>query len=272
MRSRVCALVEAAGIPGRNPLLPPLAAILTRDDIELVTWDPTGGFPLPRTGAPDADLYLVKGDDPAVLTAAGCLADGGARLLNSFEATAAATDKGRTLARLARAGIPVPATEVAADARGVGALLAAGPRFVKPVRGAHGHGARLLEAGAAAPAEGGPWLVQEPIAGDGRDHKVYGVGGRTAVRRMRFTPGVVDAAREPVADPDPRLSRWAVAAAEACGLVCFGADFIVGPGGPVLVDLNAFPGYRGVEAGPAWVAEAVRAALPPRQGGVGEGP
>ena len=99
------------------------------------------------------------------------------------------------------------------------------------------------------------------MPGDGYDLKVYGVGRRVAVRRARFTPGRVDAAREPVEHPDPGLGRIAVAAAEACGLECFGADFVVGPDGPVLVDLNAFPGYRGVGDAPAWVGDAVLAAL-----------
>lgn len=44
-------------------------------------------------------------------------------------------------------------------------------------------------------------------------------------------------------------------------MVCFGADFVLGGDGPVLVDLNPFPGYRSVEEAPAWVAEAVLAAL-----------
>jgi ribosomal protein S6--L-glutamate ligase len=68
---------------------------------------------------------------------------------------------------------------------------------------------------------------------------------------------VVDTPREPTQGYDPAVEETARRAAACCGLVCYGADFVVGPDGPVLVDLNAFPGYRGVEAGPAWVADAV---------------
>ncbi|MDQ4069774.1 MAG: hypothetical protein M3203_09955 [Actinomycetota bacterium] len=254
---RVCVVVEAGDRPGRNPLVPPLREELAASGVDLVAWDPTVGFPLPPH-PPDADLYLLKGDHPLVLSAGGCLADVGAPCLNPFEATAAAADKARTHARLARAGLPVPDTWAVADAgHRPGPVDTWAARFVKPVWGAHGQDVTLVADGEGAPSGAGPWLVQAPVEGDGYDMKIYGVGDRTAVRRVRTAPGVVDMPREPVADADPSLARLAVAAAEACGLVCFGADFVLGPAGPVLVDLNAFPGYRGVAEGPVWVASAV---------------
>jgi glutathione synthase/RimK-type ligase-like ATP-grasp enzyme len=97
------------------------------------------------------------------------------------------------------------------------------------------------------------------VPGDGHDRKVYGVGDRAAVRRMRFSPGRVDAVRLPVIDP--ALVELGIAAGAAAGLVCWGADFIEGPQGPVLVDLNAFPGYRTIDDAPSWIAEAVVTAL-----------
>ena len=263
MRARVCALVEAGGVPGRNPLLPPLAAELDRRGVELTTWDPTGGFALPPA-APAADLHLLKGDHPSVLTAAACLADGGAAVLNSVEATLLVTDKARALAKVAAAGVPVPLTAVVGDLDALERALAVGPRVVKPVRGAHGEGVLRLGPGEQARATGGPWLVQEPVGDGGPDLKVYGVGTRAAVRAVRFAPGVVDAPREVLDDPPAGLVELGVAAAAACGLVCWGADFLLGPDGPVLVDLNAFPGYRGVEQAPGWVADAVVAALAER--------
>jgi ribosomal protein S6--L-glutamate ligase len=258
---RVCAVVEARGVPGRNPLLEPLRRRLARDGIELAEWDPTGALHLPPR-APEADLYLLKADDPAALAAAGCLADRGARCLNSYSATNAAHDKVRTHSRLARAGLPVPATWLVSHRDALAAELDAGPRFVKPVGGAHGEQAGRLGPGEAGLAGPGPWLVQE-VVGDGSPLvlKVYGVGPRVAVRRAAFVPGVVDVPREPVEGYDASLSRLALAAAETCRLVCYGADFVIGHEGPVLVDLNAFPGYRGVPEASDWVAEAVLAEL-----------
>jgi ribosomal protein S6--L-glutamate ligase len=253
----VCAVIEARELPGRNPILEPLRRRLAQDGVELTEWDPTGALHLPPR-APSADLYLLKADDPAALAAAGCLADRGARFLNSFSATNAAHDKARTHSRLARARLPVPTTSLVSDRDALAAELDAAPRFVKPVHGAHGEHAALLGPGQAERAGPGPWLVQE-IVGDGSPLvlKVYGVGSRTAVRRAVVVPGVVDVPRQPVNGVDASLSPLAVAAAEICGLVCYGADFVVGREGPVLVDLNAFPGYRGVREAPDWLAEAV---------------
>lgn len=257
---RVCAVVEAGTVAGRNPLLPPLAEALAEAGVELVSWDPTAGFSPTCPEAPAADLYLLKGDHPAVASAGGCLADAGAPCLNTLAATSLTRDKARALARAAAAGVPVPETVVIADTAGLPAAVARGERIVKPVVGAHGAGVRRLAPGEALPAGPGPWLVQEVVIGDGYDRKVYGVGRRTAVRRLCFEAGRVDGARLPC-PPDPVMERHARTAAAACGLVCWGADFVVGPDGPVLVDVNAFPGYRGVAEAPTWVAEAVLRAL-----------
>lgn len=260
MTARVCVLVEAGGVPGRNPLLPPLADCLRPAGVELTTWDPTSAFALP-VQAPPADLYLLKGDSPTVLTAGACLADAGAAVLNDLASTALAADKARALARVAAAGVAVPRTQVVGDRGALARVLEDGVQVVKPVRGAHGDGVRRLGPGQAGEAADGPWLVQEVVGDGGRDLKVYGVGERTAVRGVRFVAGVVDQPREAVDDVPAGLVDAAVAAGAACGLVCWGADFLLGPSGPVLIDVNAFPGYRGVPEGPAWVAGAVLAAL-----------
>jgi ribosomal protein S6--L-glutamate ligase len=264
---RVCAVIEKKGVPGRNPLLSPLRERLAERAVELLEWDPTGAVHLPPR-APAADLYLLKADDPAALSAAGSLVDQGAPCLNSYWATDAAHDKVRTHTRLARAGFPVPATWLVSESDTLAGLLAEGPRFVKPTRGAHGKHAGILAKGEAGRAGPGPWLVQE-VVGDGSPFvlKVYGVGSRTAVRRVAFVPGVVDLPREPVEGTDPSPSRLAGAAAEICGLFCYGADFVVGRDGLVLVDLNAFPGYRGVPEAPEWIAGAVLAELELADGG-----
>ena len=260
MRARACVLVEAGDVPGRNPLLPPLAAALAGRGVDLTTWDPTRTLALPPQ-APEADLYLLKGDHPSVLTAAACLADAGAPMLNTLEASALVTDKARALARVAAAGVPVPTSVVVGDLGALADALADGPRVVKPVRGAHGTGVQRLGPGEHERAGAGPWLVQEPVGDGGPDLKTYGVGTRAAVRAMRFSPGVVDGPRTVLADPPAGLAELGARAAAACGLTCWGADFLLGPDGPVLIDLNAFPGYRSVDEAPGWVADAVVAAL-----------
>jgi glutathione synthase/RimK-type ligase-like ATP-grasp enzyme len=263
VKASVCALVEAGDVPGRNPLIGPLRQSLTDAGITLGVYDPTRGF-TPPEDLPVADLYLLKGDHPLVLTAAGCVADLGGRCLNDLAATEAAADKARTYARLAAAGIPIPASTVVAERNELGDALKRGARWVKPLRGAHGEGVALLDVGEEHRAPPGPWLVQEPVEGDGSVLKVYGVGAQVAVRRARTEPGRVDVARHPVPRPDPAVVDAAVAAAAAARLVCFGADIVSGPSGPLVIDLNAFPGYRTVDEAPGWITTAVRCALEDR--------
>jgi len=260
MKRRVCAIVEASGEAGRNPLLRPLTVELASRGVELICWDPTGAIELPPT-PPSADLYLLKADDPAALSAAGCLHDTGAPFLNSYPSTEAAADKARTLARLAVHDVPVPSTRLVADPTTLAEALAAGPRFVKPVRGAHGVGAAKLEPGQGCRAGPGPWLVQEVVADTPWVMKAYGVADRVALRWMPFSAGAVDSPRLPMVDADRRLVDLARRAARVTGLVCYGADFVLGRNGPVMVDLNSFPGYRTVEEAPRWVAAAALDAL-----------
>lgn len=252
----VCAIVEAGADPARNPLLQGLGAHLAEAGVVLHRWDPSGSLRLPAD-PPVADLHLLKGDDPLVLVGGAAVVQRGGRCLNDLEATATVADKVVTQQLLAAAGLPVPRSVAVSTTEALAAALVDGPCFVKPTRGAHGHGVARLGPGEAERASPGPWLVQEAVPGDGAICKLYGVGRRVAVRRARTVAGRFDVERTPVPAPPARLVEAAVAAAELLGLVCFGADFVEGPDGPVLIDLNAFPGYRSVPEGPAWVARAV---------------
>lgn len=255
---RVCVLVEAGWDAGRNPLLRPLGAALAARGGSLASFDAT--VPWEPSDLPGADVFLIKGGDPAVLCAAGAVADAGGACINDLPATLRAIDKIRTLALLERAGLPVPSTTVAADEGAVADLLrtVGGPRFVKPLRGRLGRGAGTLHPG-EHPAGGGPWLVQDVIDGPGFDYKVCGVGGRAAVLRVRVEPGRLDVPRVPVPDPDPALVRLGLRTAEACGLTCWGIDVVTCADGPVIVDVNTFPGFRGVPDAAGWVADAALA-------------
>ncbi|MDN0198592.1 hypothetical protein [Streptomyces sp. S.PNR 29] len=257
-RPRVCVLVEAGTDAGRNPLLRPLDAALAARGARCTAFDATA--PWTPADLPAADVFLVKGGDPAVLCAAGAAADAGGACLNSLAATLRVSDKARVLALLDRAGLPVPATTVAADADTVAGLLrAAGtPRFVKPLHGQHGRAVGLLRPG-ERPVGAGPWLVQEAVHGPGYDYKLYGVGSRAAVLRVHVEPGRVDMPRVPVPAPEPGLVRLGLRAAGVCGLVCWGVDVVAGAHGPVIVDVNAFPGYRGVPHAADWIADAALA-------------
>ncbi len=154
-------------------------------------------------------------------------------------------DKLLACTRLHLAGVPLPATRCVADWAGVRALADQGPVVVKPRFGTGGSGVLVLDGAAPeAPVGPGPWLVQERVPGDGLDRKLYVIGERVH-GVLRSWPAPEDRSGTPF--PVPRgLSRVARAAADALDLSTCGVDVVVSPTGPVVVDVNPFPGFKGV--------------------------
>lgn len=225
---------------------------------------------LPADPASDDTLYLLKSHTEAALSVAAALHAKGARICNPLPACTTAQDKLLANQRLAAAGVPVPETWITGNQVTAVDLLEVGPVVVKPVRGHRGVDVHVVHdpSGLAAlPSSSGPVVVQRYVEGPGYDLKVYVVGERVwAVRkafdRTSFTrPGrSVPVTRE--------IHGLAARVGEVSGLGLFGFDVIEGPDGPVVVDLNYFPGYKGCEdvAGPMtdYVHRiAIRALAPP---------
>ncbi len=116
----------------------------------------------------------------------------GVAVLNPFERAVVSRDKGRTLATLAAAGIPVVPTLVAEESA-VDAAERLGPQpawVVKPARGSQGVDVRLIEDDEAVARaaelhhELGPWLVQPFV--EAQDLRTFVVGGRCqpVIRRV----------------------------------------------------------------------------------------
>ena len=210
---------------------------------------PDGG-PLPRAAA-EADLRVLKDLPAAALrslaaTATGPCSDPASAVLHC-------EDKALACARLHLAGVPLPETRTVPDWAGVRELAAAGRVVVKPRWGTGGEGVLVLEGPApAAPAAPGPWLVQECVPGDGLDRKLYVIGDRVHGVLRRW-PAPADRAGTPFPVPTA-LARVARAAAAALDLTICGVDVVVGPTGPVVVDVNPFPGFKGVPGAAELVA------------------
>jgi ribosomal protein S6--L-glutamate ligase len=198
--------------------------------------------------AVDHDLYLLKSHTELSLSVAAILHEQGARLLNPWPSCAATQDKLVAVRRLATAGIPVPRTLVTGDSLGVTvALRHRAPLVVKPLRGHRGAGVQVIADPAQlrhGPCPAAPVLLQQLVDGPGVDLKVYVVGHHVwAVRKpfgpLSFTqPGhAVPVTRE--------VEDIALRAGAALGLGVYGLDVIESAEGPVVVDLNYFPGYKG---------------------------
>jgi ribosomal protein S6--L-glutamate ligase len=196
---------------------------------------------------PGHDLYLLKSHTELALSVTGALAAQGARILNPYDACAAAQDKLLANRRLHAAGVPVPRTFVTASYDRIADCLDGKPKIVKPLRGHRGAGVEVVDTGAdlvGRPQPAGPLIVQDLIEGPGEDLKVYVVGDRVWAVRKPFSPTSFSVPGRPV--PVTReVEDIALRAAAATGLGLFGLDIIEGADGPVVVDTNYFPGYKG---------------------------
>ncbi len=207
------------------------------------------------------DVVVARGRGPQLLAQLSAAAEDGVATLNSAAAVASVVDKASMGRALRRAGLPIPRTRC-----GPPAVLASAdwryPVICKPVRGDNARGIRVVHD--RAELAGLDWpeptaIVQEFLAGDGRDLKLYGIGDQVwAVRRASpLTPDAADVP-EPVT-VTPALRAIARRAARAFGLELYGVDCLLTPEGPVVLELNDFPNYTGVPDAGAALADYVTA-------------
>lgn len=197
--------------------------------------------------APAHDLYLLKSHTDFALSVTAGLAAQGASMLNPYEACAAAQDKLLAHRRLHAAGVPVPRTLVTGSWDRVADLLDGTARIIKPVRGHRGIGVEVVRRpedviGRTEPTSA--ILVQDLVDGPGEDLKVYVVGDRVWAVRKPFSADSFTRPGRPV-PVSAAVEEIAARTAAVTGLGLFGLDVIESPVGPVVVDLNYFPGYKG---------------------------
>lgn len=207
---------------------------------------------------------LASGTPTPLLDALVAVEERGVPFLNRPAAVRRAHDKQAALAALEAAGLSVPPTvcvtrDEPPDFDALEALP--GDRLVvKPLHGASGRGvlAGVDRATAAAGAVAfadlcGPVLVQ-PCIGEGIDRRLFVVAGDVvAAMERRPAPGdgrgnlVYGATARPI-DPDHHERTLARHAASVLGLDIAGVDLLDGPTGPVVLEVNACPGLKGIEA------------------------
>lgn len=211
---------------------------------------------------PDGALIVHRGLSRSILRHLAEAEARGWRVCNGAAASLGALDRPTLMERLARDRVPVPRFEVFAD--WTTALAGVGERdvVVKAADGAIGRGDRVMFSfGAplpAAPPFAGPYLVEERVVHDGVDRKLY-VAGAACFGLLKPWPRTEDPAA--AFDPPDELKALARAAGRAAGLEIYGLDVVIGPRGPVVVDVNVFPGFRGVAgAGEAVAAHVMRRA------------
>jgi ribosomal protein S6--L-glutamate ligase len=209
---------------------------------------------------PVDDLYVLKSHTELALSLAGLLHARGGRLLNPYASCVAAQDKITACNLLRLAGVPTPRTWVTGDLRLMRPLLASGPLIIKPHRGHRGAGISVVRDDAelvAVPRPAGPVVAQELVHGRGEDLKVYVIGERVFAVRKPFACDSFTRPGRPCR-VTPQVRGLALRCGEAFGLGLFGLHVIESPDGPVVVDVNYFPGYKGVPDAAALIAEYIR--------------
>ena len=158
----------------------------------------------------------------------------------------------------------MPHTIVAQDEAGIEAAWTRLGRIavVKPLFGSQGRGIErvatrqqlepLLEASRRADPQGAVCYLQEFVPHSGWDVRVLVVGDRTfAIRRVSTGDWRINVSRGALPEPWPLPSDWeeaAVGAARAVGAEIAGVDLLPGASGPIVVEVNGVPGWRGLES------------------------
>ena len=197
----------------------------------------------------DHDLYVLKSGTELALSVAGMLDALGATMINPYPVTARCRDKIVATRILQSAGVPVPNAFLAASAGQLAPLIDQGPLVVKPHRGSKGRGVQVVwdtdELGDVATTTG-PIFAQRYHEPTGRDRKLYCMGGQLfGVKRVWPVRTYEDKLGEPFT-VTPELHEIAIRAAEAFGIDLFGLDIILSESRPFVVDINPFPGFKGV--------------------------
>lgn len=198
----------------------------------------------------DYDLYLLKSGTESALSLAGVLHAAGARIINPYLTVVAMRDKIISTKMLQSADVPLPETWFASKPEQLAGLLKEGRIVVKPFWAAsQGRGVQIVATEdelSTVASEDGVIFAQRYYQPDGRDHKLYVIGDRVfGVRRVWPPRTLEDKLGEPFEVPDD-MREIALGCGRAFGVGLYGVDLITSGGKPYVVDINTFPGFKGV--------------------------
>jgi len=251
--TRICFLLERGDPPRRNLVIEETIALLEARGAAVQTRYLEETLLRVDTLRPDADLYALKSNTDLALSVATVLERLGARVINTALATTRTRNKVVAAATLFGASIPTPRSLAAARPAQLRADLSCGGALVlKPHRGHYGVGVSVAESPTGLPMDEkfcDPDVVfaQSYLGSARADLKVFGIGAEVWGVGKRFVAGQSFAAGGEAVPLPPEVEALARRTARAFGLELYGLDLAEGPDSTVWVlDVNAFPGYRGV--------------------------
>jgi ribosomal protein S6--L-glutamate ligase len=198
----------------------------------------------------DYDLYILKAGSPAALAYAAVLDLAGARILNPYEVVIQMKDKVLASRILADAEIPAPEAFIASDPKQFSHLLDESPLVIKPyLGGSQGRGVQIVRTRQELeeiPVGDGLLFVQRYHQPEGRDYKIYRIGQSSfGVRRVWPARTLEDKLGEAF-ELTPSMLEISDRCGEAFGIDLYGLDIVISQGREYVVDINTFPGFKGV--------------------------
>lgn len=191
----------------------------------------------------------------------------GVYTISSSIAIARSRDKLRSMQLLARAGVDIPKTVFSRNSTDIDDLLekiGGTPVIIKLARGTHGNGVVLAETKKAAKSvlqafylsneDGTNVLLQEFVAESaGTDIRALVVGGRVVASMKRqsldddFRSNLHKGGEGTSVKLTDEERKMCIKAARTMGLNLAGVDFMRSERGPLILEVNASPGF-GIEA------------------------
>ncbi|NEA55640.1 alpha-L-glutamate ligase [Streptomyces sp. SID13666] len=286
---RVCFLTDKPD----HPLLAATATLLAdRHHTHVEFTDPAHATePAP---AALADVYLLKSHTPQAIRLARALERRGARVVNSAASTELCQDRVRMAETALAAGLPFPVTRTVAPLSRLTAPPPSGyPFIVKSRANRRGDVVARVDDAAGLRDLARRWpdelvVVQDFTPGDGWDHKLWVIAGQVFTGLRPSPLGALDSAdgpdsahgadgahgadsadsaaaepggQPPPPPPPPGAHDLALQAGKVFALDVYGVDVIADRSGtPLIVDINAFPGFRGGSGAPHALAALISSA------------
>ncbi|MFN2485913.1 MAG: RimK family alpha-L-glutamate ligase [Acidimicrobiia bacterium] len=234
--------------PAPSPMLVEVFELLSRRGFRIASAVAEERVVQPERLAVEHDLFVLKSHTELSLSLASVFDTLGARILNPYRSCATTQDKIVAARRLNAAGVSVPRSWVTGELELLSELLGEISLIAKPHRGHRGSGIAVIRTKAelrSLATTDTPFLIQEYIEGEGEDLKVYVVGEQVfAVRKPFSATSFSKPGRSVSVTAD--VKEIALAAGRVLGLGLYGLDLVESSQGPVVVDVNYFPGFKGV--------------------------
>jgi ribosomal protein S6--L-glutamate ligase len=246
---RICFYLEYRGPGYVHPVMPKVFERLEAKGCKVDWLFPEEHVFSQAEFAIEYDLYVLKSSSPMTYQLGAMISTKGGRMINDFRAIQRIKNKVEINKLLADNGVPIPDSFLTGDVNLLKEVVAAkGPLIVKPYDGRHGIGVEIVR----TPEEldridvGAEVYAQLFKQGDGYDRKTYMVGDRAYASKKAFAAGQSFLKDAIAMEITPEMRSIALKCGQVVGLQVYGVDMIEAEDGLWVIDVNGFPGFKGL--------------------------